>query len=312
MPPEPPVARGYPAAHPEGMTDSTRTVDGHRIRLSSLDRVVYPATGTTKRDVIDYFEAVAPTLTQFTSGRPATRKRWMRGVGTAGDPGDSFFHKNLDDDAPSWMRSYAIRHEDHTNRYPILDDAASLVWFAQRGTLEFHVPQWRFRSGGGHEPPDRLVLDLDPGEGAGLAECVQVAHWARDVLDAEGLPSIPVTSGSKGIHIYAPLNGELDTNGANDLAHTLADQLAAEHSGHVTSNLRKENRVGKVLVDWSQNNGHKTTIAPFSLRGRMRPTVAVPRNWEELDEDLTQVELEEALERASAGKNPLAELLGNA
>ena len=294
------------------MTDSTRTVDSHRIRLTSLDRVVYPSTGTTKRDVINYFEQIAPTLTRYTSGRPATRKRWMRGVGTAKDPQDSFFHKNLDDDAPSWMRSYAIRHEDHTNRYPILDDAASLVWFAQRGALEYHVPQWRFRSGGAQEPPDRLVLDLDPGEGAGLAECVQVAHWAREELKSQGLPSIPVTSGSKGIHLYAPLDGSLDTDGANDLAHTLADELAAKHSSHVTSNLRKSNRVGKVLVDWSQNNGHKTTVAPFSLRGRERPTVAVPRSWEELDESLTQVELEEALERASAGEDPLASLLKDA
>ena len=294
------------------MTDSTRTVDGHRIKVTSLDRVVYPSTGTTKRDVIDYFEAIAPTLTHYTSDRPATRKRWMSGVGTAQEPGDSFFHKNLDDDAPSWIRNYAIRHADHTNRYPMLDDAASLVWFAQRGTLEFHVPQWRFRSGGGHEPPDRLVLDLDPGEGAGLEDCIQVAHWARDILDAEGLPSIPVTSGSKGIHLYAPLGGELDTDGANDLAHTLADRLAERHSDLVTSNLRKERRKNKVLVDWSQNNGSKTTVAPFSLRGRARPTVAVPREWEELDESLTQLEMEAALSRASAGENPLATLLGDA
>jgi len=291
------------------MSDTTRTVDGHRIKLTSLDRVVYPSTGTTKRDVIDYFEAIAPTLTRYTSDRAATRKRWMSGVGTAQDPGDSFFHKNLDDDAPSWMRSYAIRHEDHTNRYPVLDDAASLVWFAQRGTLEFHVPQWRFRSGGGHEPPDRLVLDLDPGEGKGLTACIQVAHWAREVLESHDLPSIPVTSGSKGIHLYAPLDGSRDAEGANVLAHTIADQLADEHADLVTSNLRKDNRVGKVLVDWSQNNGSKTTVAPFSLRGRLRPTVATPRAWEELDEGLAQVELEEALERASAGLDPLAGLL---
>lgn len=293
------------------MTERTRTVDSHRIKLTSLDRVVYPATGTTKADVIDYFEKIATTLTKYTSDRPATRKRWMSGVGTAEDPQDSFFHKNLDDDAPSWMRSYAIRHENHTNRYPILDDAASLVWFAQRGTLEFHVPQWRFRSGGGQEPPDRLVLDLDPGEGAGLTDCIQVAHWARQILEAEGLPTIPVTSGSKGIHLYAPLDGSLDTDGTNDLAHKLADRLAENHSDRVTSNLRKEKRKNKVLVDWSQNNGHKTTVAPFSLRGRTRPTVAVPRHWDELGDSLTQLELKAALKRASAGDDPLAAHLGD-
>lgn len=291
------------------MADTARTVDGHRIKVTSLDRVVYPATGTTKGDVIDYFENIAPALTRYTSDRPATRKRWMRGVGTEHDPGESFFHKNLDDDAPSWMRSYAIRHENHTNRYPILDDAATLVWFAQRGTLEFHVPQWRFRSGGGHEPPDRLVLDLDPG--TCLAACIQVAHWARAALDAEGLPSIPVTSGSKGVHLYAPLDGSVDTGGANDLAHDLANRLAQDHSDLVTSNLRKEHRKAKVLVDWSQNNGHKTTVAPFSLRGRIRPTVAVPRHWDELNDSLTQLDLKAAHERASAGDDPLAVLLGD-
>lgn len=291
---------------------NTRTIDGHRIKLTSLDRVVYPSTGTTKGECIDYFEAIAPTLTKYTRDRPATRKRWMNGVGTAKEPGDSFFHKNLDDDAPSWIRSYAIRHENHTNRYPILDDAASLVWFAQRGTLEFHVPQWRFRSGGGHQPPDRLVLDLDPGAGAGLHECVRVAHWAHDLLDSEGLRSIPVTSGSKGIHVYAPLNGSLDTDGANDLARDLADRLAEDHDDLVTSHPRKEHRKGKVLVDWSQNNGHKTTVAPFSLRGRTHPTVALPRNWDELTEDLAPVDFKEALARASAGEDPLAEILGHA
>ncbi|MFW2514112.1 non-homologous end-joining DNA ligase [Demequina sp. SO4-13] len=290
------------------MSDTSRTIDGHRIRLTSLDRVVYPATGTSKGEVIDYVEAVAPALTRYTRDRAATRKRWMQGVGTAEAPGDSFFHKNLDDDAPSWIRSYAIRHQDHTSRYPILDDAASLVWFAQRGALEFHVPQWRFRAGGRHEPPDRLVLDLDPGEGADLAACVAVARWAREVLDAEGLSSVPVTSGSKGIHLYAPLDGTLDVDGANDLAHRLAVRLQDDHDDLVTANLRKDSRVGKVLVDWSQNNGSKTTVAPFSLRGRLRPTVAVPRTWDELTDSLDQLEMGAALERASAGEDPLAEL----
>ncbi|WP_084040127.1 non-homologous end-joining DNA ligase [Demequina sp. NBRC 110053] len=288
---------------------TTRTVEGHRIRLTSLDREVYPDTGVTKADVLDYVEAVAPCLTWYTRDRPATRKRWMKGVGTAEDPGDSFFHKNLEDDAPSWIRSYAIRHEDHTNRYPVLDDAATLVWFAQRGTLEFHVPQWRFRTGGRHEPPDRLVLDLDPGEGAGLAECVRVARLARDLLDAEGLPSAPVTSGSKGIHLYAPLNGSIDVDGANDLAHRLASRLEDDRADLVTANLRRERRRGHVLVDWSQNNGAKTTVAPFSPRGRPGATAAVPRHWDELDDSLEQLTLAEARERCERGDDPLRALL---
>ncbi|MFN3867038.1 MAG: non-homologous end-joining DNA ligase, partial [Demequina sp.] len=262
------------------MAATTRIVDHHRIGLTSLDRLVYPEAGVTKGDVVDYVEAVAPHLTRYTRGRPATRKRWMRGVGTAKDPGDSFFHKNLDDDAPSWIRSYVIRHEDHRNRYPLLDDAASLVWFAQRGTLEFHVPQWRFRAGGAQQPPDRLVLDLDPGPGADLAACVEVALLARAALDAEGLGCVPVTSGSKGIHLYAPLDGTLSVGDANGLAHRLASRLEDDRPEFVTANLRKARREGRVLVDWSQNNGAKTTISPFSLRGRLGATVAVPRHWD--------------------------------
>lgn len=290
------------------MSEASRTVDGHRIALTSLDRVVYPATGTTKGDVIDYFESIAPALTRYTRNRPATRKRWMKGVGTAKEPGESFFHKNLDDDAPSWIKSYAIRHQDHTNRYPVLNDAASLVWFAQRGTLEFHVPQWRFLARGRHGRPDRLVFDLDPGEGAGLAACIQVAHVVRDLLYAEGFPSVPVTSGSQGIHVYAPLDGSVDVAGANALAHRLAERLANDHSDLITANLRKERRVKKVLIDWSQNNGSKTTVAPFSLRGRERPTVAVPREWDEVTEGLTQLEMDAAISRASAENDPLAHL----
>lgn len=293
------------------MSDTTRTVDGHRIRLTSLDRMVYPDAGVTKGDVIDYVEAVAECLTFSTRDRAATRKRWTRGVGSAQDPEDSFFHKNLEEDAPTWIRSYAIRHEDHTNRYPVLDDAAALVWFAQRGTLEFHVPQWRFRSGGAHEPPDRLVLDLDPGQGAGLEACARVARLARDLLDAEGLPSAPVTSGSTGIHLYAPLDGSLDVEGANDLAHGLATRLESDHDGLVTANLRKQHRTGRVLVDWSQNNGSKTTVAPFSPRGRPGATAAVPREWDELGDGLEQLGLDAARERCDRGLDPLRELLAS-
>ena len=290
-------------------TTETRMIDGHRIRLTSLDRVVYPSAGTTKGDVLDYLEGVAPALTAHAAGRPATRKRWMSGVGTADEPGEAFFHKNLDDDAPSWMRSYVIRHADHTNRYPLLEDAATVVWFGQRGALEFHVPQWRFRAGGAHEPPDRLVLDLDPGEGVDLAATVRVAVLARGALDAEGLPCVPVTSGSKGMHLYAPLDGSLDVDGANALAHRLAARLEEDHGDLVTANLRKARREGRVLVDWSQNNGAKTTVVPYSPRGRMRPAAAVPRHWDELDDSLVQLELGRALERARTGDDPLAALL---
>src|SRR5690554_5473554 len=186
---------------------TTRTIDGHRIRLTSLDKVMYPSTGLTKAGVIDYMTQVAPHLLLHANGRAATRKRWMDGVGTAAAPGDSFFHKNLDEDAPSWMTARSLRHRDHTNRYPILDSLATLVWFVQRGALEFHVPQWRYGTRGKHLPPDRVVIDLDPDDGIGLEAVAEVAFAVREALGEHGVESVPVTSGSSGIHVYGALDG---------------------------------------------------------------------------------------------------------
>jgi len=271
-------------------------VEGHRLTLSNLDKVMYPETGTTKGDVIRYYTEVAPYLLPYASGRPVTRKRWVNGVGTAEKPGMVFFQKNLDDSTPDWVARQTIHHKGHDNQYPLLDDVATLTWLAQIASLELHVPQWRFTDSGERGNPDRLVLDLDPGEGVGLPECVEVAKLVRGILDDMGLDSVPVTSGSKGIHLYAKLDGRSTSEQVNELAHELARSLEADHPDLVISTMKKVDRRGKVMVDWSQNNASKTTVTPYSLRGRSRPLVAMPRTWREITSGrLRQIELHEVM-----------------
>ena len=274
-------------------------VGGRRLTVTHLDKVMYPETGTTKGDVIRYYSEIADWLLPYAEGRPITRKRWVNGVGTADEPGQVFFQKDLEDSAPDWVPRRVIHHRDHDNEYPILDPVegrATLVWLAQLAALEIHVPQWRFSPDGSVGRPDRLVLDLDPGDGVGLPECVEVARLIRRILDDMGLPTVPVTSGSKGIHLYARLDGSQTSEQASALAHELARALEADHPDLVISTMRKVDRAGKVLVDWSQNNAAKTTVAPYSLRGRARPTVAMPRTWRELTSGrLRQIEMHEVL-----------------
>ncbi|MFB9072118.1 ATP-dependent DNA ligase [Citricoccus parietis] len=287
----------------------TYTVGEHQLSVSSLDKVLYPATGTTKAEVMQYFLAVADVLIPQVAQRPVTRKRWVDGVGTAEKPGQVFFRKDLEDSAPSWIPTGRIAHSDHTNTYPLANEPAVLAWFAQVAALELHTPQWRFGRNGQPRNPDRLVLDLDPGEGVGLADCAEVARWCRDILADMGMESFPVTSGSKGIHLYAALDGQHNADAISAVAHELAKALEADHPDEVISSMRKASRAGKVFVDWSQNNGSKTTVAPYSLRGRDRPWVAAPRTWAELeDPDLRHLELCEVLERVADGQDPLAPL----
>ncbi len=293
------------------MTDQElRTIDGHDVRVTHPDKLVYPDAGTTKADVIDYLVAVSPHLIPLAADRPVTRKRWMDGVGTAAKPGHSFFHKDIDDDVPSWIHTRAQKHSDHTNHYPLIDSAAVLAWYAQRGTLEFHVPQWRFGPRGAIRNPDRLMLDLDPGPGAGLEECVEVAVLLRDRLAAEGIETIPATSGSKGIHLYGRLDGKATSDEVTEHTRALAEALHEEHPELVVSNIRKAQREGKVLLDWSQNRAAKTTVTPYSLRGRARPCVAMPRTWEELTQTgLEQVEYTQVLPILSTRPCPLLALM---
>ncbi|MFT2750570.1 ATP-dependent DNA ligase [Clavibacter sp. Sh2036] len=282
-------------------------VEGRRITLTNLDKVLYPATGTTKGDVIAYYAAIAPHMLPHLRDRPVTRKRWVDGVGTDEHPGKMFFQKDLDAHTPEWVLRRAIQHRDHQNDYPLANDVATLTWLGQIAALELHVPQWRFGRTGDERRPDRLVLDLDPGPGAGLPECVEVAKAARAILRDMGLEPYPVTSGSKGIHLYAALDGSHDASHVSEVAHELARALEADHPDLVVSDMRKALRTGKVLVDWSQNNPAKTTIAPYSLRGRSRPTVAVPRTWRELaSPGLRHLEMDEVIARMRRRRDPLA------
>ncbi|GAB0106263.1 ATP-dependent DNA ligase [Nocardia sp. JMUB6875] len=272
---------------------SRRDFGGIEVGLTNLDKVLYPAVGTTKGEVIDYFTAIAPALLPHIAQRPVTRKRWPNGVEE-----QSFFEKNLAEHAPKWLERRTVQHSDRPVVYPLIDNVAGMAWLGQQAALELHVPQWRFD---GAEVGDitRLVFDLDPGPGAGLAQCAEVALILRDVVRDVGLEAYPVTSGSKGIHIYVPLDRRLGPNGASAVAKQVATNLQQLRPELVTANMSKAARDRKVFLDWSQNNPAKTTIAPYSLRGRAEPWVAAPRAWEEIEKPkrLRHLRFEEVLRR---------------
>lgn len=290
--------------------EQTVRVGGRLLRVTNLDKVLYPETGTTKGEVIDYYTRIGGVLLPHVSGRPVTRKRWPDGVGTAPQPGPSFFAKALPASAPSWIPRRRIDHSTGAKDYPLVEEVPTLVYLAQTASLELHVPQWRFNAHGGRAPSDRLVLDLDPGEGAGLAECAEVARWARDILSGVGMTALPVTSGSTGIHLYAGLPEPQPADAVSAFARELARAIEADHGDLVVSRMSKAARAGRVLIDWSQNNAAKTTIAPYSLRGRPHPTVAAPRTWSELDDPhLRQLLLTEVIERVTSDGDPLTSYL---
>ncbi|MGW4356339.1 ATP-dependent DNA ligase [Nocardia sp. NPDC004582] len=285
---------------------SRRDFGGIEVGLTNLDKVLYPATGTTKGEVIDYFTAVAEALLPHIAQRPVTRKRWPNGVDE-----QSFFEKNLAEHAPKWLERRTVQHSDRPVTYPLIDNVAGLAWLGQQAALELHVPQWRFA---GAEVGDitRLVFDLDPGPGAGLAQCAEVALILRDVVREVGLTAFPVTSGSKGIHIYVPLDRKLGPNGASAVAKQVATNLQQLRPELVTATMAKSARGGKVFLDWSQNNPAKTTIAPYSLRGRAQPWVAAPRAWAELEKPkkLRHLTFDEVLRRFEDDGDLLAGLDG--
>lgn len=287
------------------------TASQQRVKLTNADKVLYPATGTTKADIFDYYTGVAGVMLPHIAGRPATRKRWPNGVDH-----DSFFEKQLASSAPDWLPRASVSHRSGTTTYPIIDSVDGLAWIAQQAALEVHVPQWRFvaewtRAGESLKPgpATRLVFDLDPGEGVTMAQLAEVAREVRDLISDIGLPTYPLTSGSKGLHLYSPLDEPVSSRGASVLAKRVAQQLEKAMPKLVTSTMTKSLRAGKVFLDWSQNSGAKTTIAPYSLRGREHPTVAAPRTWEELDDpDLRQLSYDEVLDRVARDGDLLAEL----
>lgn len=289
-------------------------VDGRRLRLSNLDKVLYPATGTTKGEVLHYYAQVAPVLLPHLGDRAVTRIRWPHGTGA-----DKFFEKNLPPGAPDWLRSVRVSSTGSrggdTIEYPVVDDLAGLTYLANLASLELHVHQWRL--GRNHQPrnPDRLVVDLDPGAPAGLHECAQVALLVRDRLTEMGLPSAPVTSGSKGLHMYAALPGRRNADEVRDLAKRVAQELTRAHPDLVLWQMTKARRGGKVFLDWSQNTRTKTTISPYSLRGTPAPYVAAPRTWDEVEAGaadggaLRQLAMDEVVARVAEDGDVFGDLL---
>lgn len=288
------------------MADSQKVrIGGRSLRVSSLDKVLYPSDGTTKGDVLGYYGAIASAMLPHCRDRAATRKRWPNGVGEDGDAA-FFFQKDIGEGAPDWVATAEIQHRDHVNTYPLVNDAATLAWLAQLASLEIHVPQWRFGSEREQLNPDRLVLDLDPGPGVDLKQCAAVAVLVRDLLADMGLNSVPVTSGSKGIHVYASLDGRQSSDQVAAVAKELARALEADHPDDITSVMKRSLRAGKVFIDWSQNNASKTTVAPYSLRGKLHPTVAAPRTWRELaSPHLRQLDYREVIKRVERRGDPM-------
>ncbi len=274
-----------------------------RVKLTNPDKVLYPATGTTKAEVFDYYVNIAEAMIPHIAGRAVTRKRWPNGVD---EP--SFFEKQLASSAPDWLDRASITHRSGTTTYPIIDTVEGLAWIAQQASLEVHVPQWRFidswsREGGAEKipgPATRIVFDLDPGEDVTFRQLCEVAHEVRDFITDIGLTTYPLTSGSKGLHLYVPLAEPVSSRGASVLAKRIAQQLEKTMPKQVTATMTKSLRAGKVFLDWSQNSSAKTTIAPYSMRGREVPTVAAPRTWEEIeDPDLRHLRFDEVLERVA-------------
>ena len=284
-------------------------IDGRTLKISNLEKVLYPVTGTTKGEVLDYYARISPVLLPHLADRAVTRIRWPHGVQEA-----SFFEKNVPAGAPSWLRTAEVpttgsrgssRNGD-TLVFPVIDSVAALTYLVNLASLELHVHQWTVTRTGRPKNPNRLVIDLDPGEPAGLGECCEVALLVREKLAGRGLDASPVTSGSKGLHLYARLPGKLDPDGTTALAKEIAEELQAEHPTKVTATMTKSRRSGKVFLDWSQNAGSKTTISPYSLRGREKPYVATPRSWDEVEEGaddplaIEHCRFEEVLERVAA------------
>ncbi|OBG18376.1 ATP-dependent DNA ligase [Mycolicibacterium celeriflavum] len=279
-----------------------------RVKLTNPDKVLYPATGTTKAEVFDYYVGIAEAMIPHMAGRAVTRKRWPNGVEES-----SFFEKQLASSAPDWLDRASVTHRSGTTTYPLIDTAEGLAWIAQQAALEVHVPQWRFVAKGDGPPTPgpatRIVFDLDPGEGVSFRQLCEVAHEVRDLIGDIGLTTYPLTSGSKGLHLYVPLQEPISSQGASVLARRVAQQLEKAMPKRVTATMTKSLRAGKVFVDWSQNNGAKTTIAPYSLRGREHPTVAAPRTWEEIgDRKLRHLRFDEVLERVEEMGDLLAPL----
>lgn len=270
--PVPPQAGSRPGRTPAQMVE----VEGRRLRLSNLDKVLYPETGFTKAMLVDYYARIAPHLLTHLRGRPLTLRRFPDGV-----EGPSFFEKHCPTHRPPWVKVAPVGGDaaDRVIEYCLADDLPTLTWLANLAAIELH-PSLSLAPA--MPCPTSVVFDLDPGPGADIRECCTVALHLRDILVDLGLSSFPKTSGSKGLQLYVPLNTPVDYPATKAFAHALARLLERALPDLVTSKMAKRERPGKVLIDWSQNDRHKTTVAAYSVRAVARPMVSTPVTWEEV------------------------------
>jgi bifunctional non-homologous end joining protein LigD len=264
----------------ERTMDSSIEVQGKQLKLSNLEKVLYPATGFTKQQVIDYYVRIAPAMLPHLAERALTRKRYPNGVDE-----EFFYEKNAPQHRPDWVKTVPVWSEGNhrTVHYILADDLPTLVWLANLAAIELHPSLALAKD---ITCPTMMVFDLDPGPPANIVECCQVGLWLREVFDHFELQSFPKTSGSKGLQIYVPLNTPTKYELTKNFAHALAHLLEHDHPEMVVSDMKKQVRAGKVFVDWSQNDEHKTTVAVYSMRAREHPTVSTPVSWEEVERAL--------------------------
>ena len=285
-------------------------VQGRRLALSNLDKILYLAAEFTKRQVLDYYVRVAPFLIPHLAGRPLTMKRYPDGV-----DGEFFYEKNAPKHRPDWLKTAPIysRHNRRTVDYILANDLPTLVWMANLASLELHTSLSLAED---LPRPTMMVFDLDPGPPANVVQCAQVGLWLREVFEQFGLQSFPKTSGSKGLQIYVPLNTPVKYEATKAFAHAAARLMEERHPELVVSEMKKNVRNGKVFIDWSQNDEHKTTVSVYSLRARERPTVSTPVTWEEVEQvhrkkkaELLVFEAPQVLERCEKMRDLFAPVL---
>jgi len=257
------------------VSDTFRTVAGRRLKLTNLDKVMYPAAGFTKADVIDYYTRVAPVLMLHLRNRPLTLKRYPDGV-----EGEVFYQKQAPKHRPDWVKTVRIPTRDRDIDFVVVTGLPTLVWLANLADLELHTSLARATS---VDRPTALVFDLDPGAPATVVECCRVALLIRTLGEQVGLEFWPKTSGSKGLQLYAPLNGRAGFDRTKEFAHAVATRLEREHPELIVTTVKREVRDGRVLIDWSQNAPMRTTVNVYSLRARERPTVSTPVSWREVE-----------------------------
>jgi bifunctional non-homologous end joining protein LigD len=286
------------------------TVEGQELELSNLDKVLYPKAGFTKGELIDWYARIGEVLLPHLRGRPLTLKRYPEGV-----EGKHFYEKRCPGHRPDWVTTASVWSDRHKGEidYCMVEDLPTLVWLANLADIELHTSLAKAEA---IERPTAMVFDLDPGAPADIVDCCQIAVWLRGLFEQLGLECYPKTSGSKGMQLYVPLNSDVTYDDTKPFAKAVAETLEKRFSDRVVSQMSKAKRPGKVLIDWSQNDRHKTTVCVYSLRAKDRPTVSTPLEWDEVEAALEAGDAEAlvfdhaaVLERVAAKGDLFAPLL---